>query len=298
MRKYILNIILPLAVMGGLATSCSKDDECQEVDLADPTNYFIPRDDDDSETAQLRRQFKEETGSYLLFNDTIQHYLLGKDVNGEDLYFNELLDVEYSTTSVNPTSKPYTYTYLKTYARQSQAVDFVKEYILSHFSDGLRPFSYLFVNAIYGKDEWGNSTKPYAVTGERAIVLALGGLSKLTTAASKKKLANKHLLIIVGKIASDHSSYFTEFKSVSNGYYGVSFSVPDGMTKDEVGREYGFIGVPSIHLPTYDQDVKAYASLVLTYTDAQIETKYAKYPLVIQKAKLFRESLINMCYIF
>ena len=70
------------------------------------------------------------------------------------------------------------------------------------------------------------------------------------------------------------------------------------MTKDEVGREYGFIGVPSIHLPTYDQDVKAYASLVLTYTDAQIETKYAKYPLVIQKAKLFRESLINMGYIF
>lgn len=298
MKKHILNMILPLALVGILATSCSKDDECQEVELADPTNNFIPRDDDDSETAQLRRQFKEETGSYLLFNDTIQHYLLGKDVNGEDLYFNELLDVEYSTTSVNPTSKPYTYTYLKTYARQSQAVDFVKEYILSHFADNLRPFSYLFVNTIYGKDEWGNSTKPYAVSGERAIVLALGELNKLTTVASKKKFANKHLLIIVGKIANDHPSYFTEFKSVSNGYYGVGFSIPDGMTKDDVGREYGFVGVPGMYLPTYEQDVKAYASLVLTYTDSQIETRYAKYPLIIKKAKIFRESLINMGYEF
>lgn len=97
---------MPLAVIGMLATSCSKDDDYLDVELSDPTDNFIPKADDDSETAQLRNQFKEETGSYLLFNDTIQHYLLGKDVNGELLYFNELLDVEYSTTSVNPTTQP------------------------------------------------------------------------------------------------------------------------------------------------------------------------------------------------
>ena len=110
MRKHIFTIILPLAVMGMLATSCSKDEDYLDVELSDPTDNFIPKADDDSETAQLRNQFKEETGSYLLFNDTIQHYLLGKDVNGELLYFNELLDVEYSTTSANPTTNPYTYT--------------------------------------------------------------------------------------------------------------------------------------------------------------------------------------------
>lgn len=298
MRKHIFTIILPLAVMGMLATSCSKDEDYLDVELSDPTDNFIPKADDDSETAQLRNQFKEETGSYLLFNDTIQHYLLGKDVNGELLYFNELLDVEYSTTSVNPTSTPYTYTYLKTFERQSQAAEFVKEYIISHFTKSLAPFSYLLVNTISGKDEWGNKTKPYAVAGERSIALAMGELNKLTTAASKKKFANKHLLIIVGKIASDHSSYFSDFKSVSNGRYGASFSIPDGMTKDQVGMEYGFISVPAMYLPTYEQDIKAYASVILTYTDAQIEAKYADYPLIVKKAKIFREALIIMGYIF
>ena len=126
----------------------------------------------------------------------------------------------------------------------------------------------------------------------------MGELNKLTTAASKKKFANKHLLIIVGKIASDHSSYFSDFKSVSNGRYGADFSIPDGMTKDQVGMEYGFISVPAMYLPTYEQDIKAYASVILTYTDAQIEAKYADYPLIVKKAKIFREALINMGYIF
>ena len=65
MRKHIFTIILPLAVMGMLATSCSKDEDYLDVELSDPTDNFIPKADDDSETAQLRNQFKEETGSYL-----------------------------------------------------------------------------------------------------------------------------------------------------------------------------------------------------------------------------------------
>lgn len=278
--------------------SCAKDDDYLEVDLKDPTEFFVPADDDTTQTAQLRRDFKAEQGSYLLFNDTLQNNYLGKDANGEDVYFVELLDVDYSTMSSQATSRPYTYTYLKTYDRQLQAVEFVKEYIISHFSSNLRPFSYLLVNKISGKDAQGNKIAPYAVSGERCIVLAMSELRNLTTAASKKKLAIKHLVIIVAKLASNNSSYFTEFKAVSNNYYGTSFNLSDGETKTEKGMRLGFVSVPNIYFPTYDTDISSYASLVLTYDDAQIEKRYANYPLIVKKAKLYREALTKMGYLF
>ena len=36
-------------------------------------NLFSPAESDQSPSAQLRRQFKQEVGCYLLFNDTLKH---------------------------------------------------------------------------------------------------------------------------------------------------------------------------------------------------------------------------------
>lgn len=287
-----------LSVVTLTLASCAKDDDYLEVELKDPTEFFVPAADDTTRTAQLRRDFKAEQGSYLLFNDTLQHNYLGKDANGEDVYFTELLDVDYSTMSSQATSRPYTYTYLRSYDRQLQAVEFVKEYIISHFSSNLKTFSYLLVNKISGKDAQGNKISPYAVTGERCTVLAMSELRNLSTSASIKKLANKHLVIIVGSLASNNSSYLTEFKAVSNSYYGTYLNLSDGETKSEKGMRLGFVSVPSYYFPNYDTDVTSYASLVLTYDDEQVEKRYASYPLIIKKAKLFREALVKMGYVF
>ena len=48
----------------------------------------------------------------------------------------------------------------------------------------------------------------------------------------------------------------------------------------------------------YAEDVESYASMVLTYTDEKIATKYADSPKIIEKARLFKEALTNLGYIF
>ena len=71
-----------------------KDDSVTDVPT-DVVAPFMPAAADDSEEAQLRREFYATYGSFLLFNDTLQHYETGRDVNGEVRYFTELLDLTY-----------------------------------------------------------------------------------------------------------------------------------------------------------------------------------------------------------
>ena len=64
-----------------------------EPDYKNPSDYFQPAADDNSEEAQLRRKFFADYGSYLLFNDTLQNVYLGKDINGDPRYFVETIDL-------------------------------------------------------------------------------------------------------------------------------------------------------------------------------------------------------------
>ena len=83
-------IFIILSVILGLQ-SCSE--KALDADYKDVTTPFVPAADDHSEEAELRRSFNAEHGSYLLFNDTLQHVALGRDVNGNMQYFTELIDI-------------------------------------------------------------------------------------------------------------------------------------------------------------------------------------------------------------
>lgn len=277
-------------------TSCGKDDDYKDVELKDPTEYFVPADSDTTQTAQLRRAFKAEEGSYLLFNDTLQHNLIGKDANGEDVYFTELLDINYSTMSSSASSYANTYYYLTTYARQQQAVEYVKTYINSHLSLNLRPFCYLLVNRITARTSSGATSSPQAAYGERCIALAMKDVRNQTTTAGFNRVAKQHLVIIVGSVANNNPSYLTDFKAVSQDYYGASPAA--GVNINEEGKKLGFVEVPNLYYPDYSKDVDAYASLVIAYSEETIATRYAAYPNIIKKAKLFREALTKMGYVF
>lgn len=298
--KKIRNIIFPsfLIAMTLGFTSCSKEDALV-VDVNDPTDNFIPGDDETDATAEMRRKFKEEEGSYLLFNDTIQKKELGIDITGQTRYFVEVVDVNYTVGTTSLNTHPYKYTYLKTDEKRQAAIDYLKGYVLNHIAKNIRPFSIFLASTISGTDIYNNVTKPYAVSGERCVAMACGQLNRLLTEESKKKYARKILLVMVSNIATNNESAFTEFKAVSEKYYRKNIVVPDGTDKTDYVRQYGFTSdIHGSYFMEYAEDVDSYASMVLTYTDEKIATKYAGYPKIIEKARLFKKALTQLGYIF
>ena len=85
-----------------------------EPDYKNPSDYFQPAADDNTEEAQLRRKFFADHGSYLLFNDTLQNVYLGKDINGDPRYFVETVDLTYTVgqTGYGTSQSSYTFTYI------------------------------------------------------------------------------------------------------------------------------------------------------------------------------------------
>lgn len=294
-----MNKIITLALtLVGMCALQSCSDENSVIDYEDPTDFFMPSPDATDKISELRKQFKEEEGSYLLFNDTLQHYYKGTDINGDKQYFTELLDVKYSVGGVKYTSDTYTYTYLNEDMCE-KATDYLKKFLLPHFSTKLRPFSWFLCRTISGKDTNGNIVRPYTVTGERTIVLACGQLSSLNTDAKKRQMASRHLLTVIGNLASNNASAFSDFTEICSKYYKTSLDNPTNVSANDYVRSYGFANSTQITtFPSQEDDISSFASMVITYTDEQIERVYAKYPLVIQRAKLFKADLISLGYSF
>lgn len=278
--------------------SCSNED-APNADLTDPREHFIPSDNETDEASELRRSFNSEEQSFLLFNDTIQKIYNGKNLNGEDSYFVEVIDLNYKVGSSYITTKPYTFSYLSTLEKKQAAVDFLKKYILVHLSKKLRPFSWLVVGNIYGRDQYNAILKPYAVAGERCIALAYALLPNFKTEAKKQEYANRQLLVIINNMVANYSTTFNEFKEVSNSKYSNYINVPEGKTALEVVRENGFLTNPyDTKYMSYDEDVTSYISLVISNTDEKINTKYGEYPKIIEKAQIFKKAMEKLGYTF
>lgn len=279
--------------------SCSKEND-PVIDITDPAEVFLPAPDATDEISEIRRQFFKETGSYLLFNDTLQHKFIGQDANGEALYFTEVLDIKYEVGQTGtPPSFPYTFTYLNTEKCKS-ALEYMKQFIFPHFSEELRPYSWLLVGNINGKDNNNKVIHPYAAAGQRGIILACAQLDNLKTDAQKQQLANRHLVIIVQNLANKNANTFSEFTAVNSNDYSQYYSVAEGKTTLETVREKGFLGATNNYgtYPTQSEDISAYSSLIVSYSTDQIEKAYANYPLIIKKVRLFKEALEKLGYIF
>ena len=127
MKKLIYTWMMVASI---LALSCSEDDVTP--DLKDVTTPFLPAADDQSEEAQMRRQFYNEYGSFLLFNDTLQHQALGKDVNGDVHYFTELMDLNCTVGMSTTSNEKYQYTLMTDWEQKQNAVKYIKDYLLTH----------------------------------------------------------------------------------------------------------------------------------------------------------------------
>ena len=299
--KRKIQIILAACMAVMLMTACGDDDETLGTEYQDPTNNFIPNPSANDDTSVLRREFKEKYGSYLLFTDTLQHYQIGIDVNGDPKYFTELLNILYAVGQSLPLTDTQKYTYFTDIEEQRKVVDYMDQYILNHITGKLRPFSWFLAKTIEVTDNQRRVTRPFAACGQRTIVVSLGQALRLSE-SGKKTLATRILNTIIGQLAQNNSDAFTDFFAISGALYSRSMSVPEGTTRNEYLYKNGFISPasssPNFYFPSQKDDLQAYSLIVISYTDERIENTYGQYPLVMNKIKVMREVLTKLGYVF
>ncbi len=299
--KRKIQIILAACMAVMLMTACGEDDETLGTEYQDPTNNFIPNPSANDDTSVLRREFKEKYGSYLLFTDTLQHYQIGIDVNGDPKYFTELLNILYAVGQSLPLTDTQKYTYFTDIEEQRKVVDYMDQYILNHITGKLRPFSWFLAKTIEVRNNRGEINRPFAACGQRTIVVSLGQALRLSE-SGKKTLATRILNTIIGQLAQNNSSAFTDFFAISGALYSRSMSVPEGTTRNEYLYQNGFISPasssPNFYFPSQKDDLQAYSLIVISYTDERIENTYGQYPLVMNKIKMMREVLTKLGYVF
>ena len=299
--KRKIQIILAACMAVMLMTACGEDDETLGTEYQDPTNNFIPNPSANDDTSVLRREFKEKYGSYLLFTDTLQHYQIGIDVNGDPKYFTELLNILYAVGQSLPLTDTQKYTYFTDIEEQRKVVDYMDQYILNHITGKLRPFSWFLAKTIEVTDNQRRVTRPFAACGQRTIVVSLGQALRLSE-SGKKTLATRILNTIIGQLAQNNSSAFTDFFAISGVQYSRSMSVPEGTTREKYLFDNGFISPSTsnanLYFPSQKDDLQAYSLVVISYTDERIENTYGQYPLVMNKIKMMREVLTKLGYVF
>ncbi|MCR5313739.1 MAG: hypothetical protein K6E54_08910 [Bacteroidaceae bacterium] len=292
--SIILSVILCL-------TACSEDKI--EANYKDVTVPFIPATDDNSTEAEMRRSFFAEHGSYLLFNDTLQHIELGRDVNGNMQYFTELLDITYEVGSTSTTNNKFSFSIISTDENKKIAIDYLENYILPHISGKLKPFSWFLANKIT-RDYIGKISTPYAVAGQRAIIIATYLLPKLSD-AQKIQYTRQIMNTIIGKLATDNAAAFDAFTTISSQYYNQKFTTPESDAENaDILANAGFIckGQDELktdqngYYPSQYLDIQAYARLITANTMDVIKTKYAEYPLILQKSEIAYNILTSLGY--
>jgi hypothetical protein len=300
-KKLITISGLCLAAVVALA-SCSKEESPTPV-YKNPSASFLPDGNDTSEEAQLRRTFFSETGSYLLFNDTIQRQVLGIDINGQERSFIETIDFTYNVGQSSSMNSFFRFTLLQTFEQKQMVTNFMNEYILPHLTGKLRPFSWFLCNVITSySDSYSAPSKPYSVSCQRCIGVAGNYLIlRDRTDTQKQQYAQRILNGIIGQLATNNSNAFGDFFKYSANYYSADYSrfgYTDRPSQADLYR-MGFISSTGISsFPSMATDLGIYALLVIQYTDEQLTQQYGSYPIILDKATVVRRILTELGYVF
>lgn len=300
---YILALTVCLTIAG-----CSGDDDLTPS-YADQ-NRFMATDSATNAVSALRNKFYWETGSYLLFNDTLRHEATGTDAAGNTLYTDELLDVSYVMAS-NAQRTAFKYQYLTLFSDMEQGVTFLKTYILPHLGPKLRPFSWLLVSHItrytVSDNVYSYDAEPQCVVGNRATALALDVLDGADDKGMQTTAAGILVDLLSTKVAQQPAKALNTFTQYSAAYYGHNVADPhfddDGNMKDM--NNAGFIdGAYSWgylfwgQYPAQNDDIASYVNLALTQTEQEVSTQYADYPTIITKYQAMKQLLTDLGYVY
>lgn len=298
--------LIYLSIVCLLGISACSEEDALVAEYDNRSSYYLPDESAMDEISVLRRLFYEQENCYLLFTDTIQKKPLGTDRDGYMQYFIETIDIDYNVGSSTSSTYTYTYDYLNSVEEKKAAVAFMKEYLLSHLSSTLRPYSWFVVKNIT-RSNWQGETNPLIVTGERCFAVAVGDEIASNTNEEKESLGMSILQSAVGIILSKKDSEMAPFFAVCDGLYENSFSTDyteEGNMESLLqagflckGLFWGIIEAYGIY-PSKSQDLNSYTSLLLGTPEEEVIEKYGNYPLVMEKYNILKDLITKVGYIY
>lgn len=304
LTHYYIGMLL--AGMLGFLAACSSNEELL-VPSGEDVNFFLPKEDDHSAEAALRRDFFDETGVYLFFNDTLRHDLNGTDVNGAPVYATEVLNFRYSLTGYD--NAAYAFGYYQTQEEKAAAAEMIKADFLPHLSQNLLPYSVLLVNGIR-ESSYGSTWKDlayksniYCIAIDTKDVMHLG-------AGERREIAQTVLTKLVEKGIKDlnwddYQGPFYDLipEKVVNSFMGDLIPGWD-RTQVEALYELGFI---SYYMDWSDEfyydtpssyDWEDFFKVVMNTPWEEIEAQYGAYSLLMQRMELVRQAILATGYKF
>ncbi len=292
MKKTLL-YIMAWALAANVFMSCSNDEDTtpSHKELVG----FFPTDDDNSEEAQLRRKFKDETGSYLLFTDTLSKKQVSTDAFGKPVYDIELIDVTYSMVGSNDNSYKCTYKYIAGIERKKKAAEVFTEKLGKRLGN-LSPFSILLVDSIsqwtqndsYEYVLYKKNPHPTIKVNSRCFAISLSGDDAFEQDTYFDSMFESILLNALNSQSDKLAAYWSPVEKMISKYkddlgYELGYN-------NDLARSVGFLNDWNkwFFCTKKENDLKDYIHAICSYTVADFETEYAEYPICIQRFKALK----------
>ena len=296
--------ILFLLILCGLIVSCS-DNEDTTPSYADQ-NLFAPSDADQSETAQIERNFFKENGCHLLFNDTLKTEQNGVDAYGNPIWKHQLLDIGYPVIGDLGASYEYTYKYVTDVKLQRKAADLVSKKLVKYLGKAC-PYSVLIVDSIYTwtykngvrqlatVNSWSDELKiDKYVNGTRCIAVCLWDGQAFEDEDFFLGIVQS---MAYSKISNIGDDVLQDFYSVGAPYYLVRKSTlgyPE-VVDDDLARKLGFWkDYNRTYLALQSVDLRNYSDAACAYSLDEVKDMMKDYPLVIKRFEIIRNILLSL----
>jgi hypothetical protein len=281
---YNLLLALFAICISGVCVACGGEEDDTTPSYAD-VNGFAPAENDNSPTAQLRRDFYEQTGSYLLFKDT----LITQTSNGRS----ELLDITYFIMgSIDwQYDYDYTYDYIDDIDQQRKAAEYVQKYLVRRMGKNT-PYSFFLVNDLH-YDYYGQLRQIDKVLGLRSYVISMGGGEAYED--PETYFGDMIVDIVKNSISRVPEEVMNQFYAFSKDYYGND--VEGSLTDQEVwdlGMFYyiedDWWGNSFYYEST---DLSLWLEAVLTMSPSEFEAEYGSSSVMMEKYALLREIILD-----
>ena len=308
-----LSYLLGLFVLGSAFAGCAEDDITPNPLEKD---YFLEPEGASGFELQLQREFFEQEGSYVLFNDTLSSEYLGDNANGEPVYFYQTLNLGYRLVSSSDGSSQehFSFDYFTTDDEKQAAVDFLSENILPSLGASMRPYSFLLVNGMeYYEPYYGDLAlvaDAVVYSGWNCTVIAMQGVDNMSVAEQEAFRLNLLQSMANNKMQLLDESVFDEFYAFCESYYSTYFMNEEAEafcqqypTQHDVGflstYAYGWNGFLWIaNFKAKEYDLEDYTNAVFSIPEDEFMTTYADYPIVQEKYRILKGIIEDLGIIF
>ncbi|MCM1331324.1 MAG: hypothetical protein NC248_01805 [Bacteroides sp.] len=294
---------MALLLLFGITTFSSCSDE-EKLTPGENFNVgFIIDPADKSPEATIRRNFYENTGIFLLFNDTVRVYTDEYGVNRI-----ETIDFGWNITVDGETE--YSYDLLTTIEEKQKMTEIINRYFIPYINvenGQFKPFSVLLCSNLIMPDRYGDPAPASFINSWRCFGINIDTWAETEDDVDAKSAGLSLLQSLVETKLNEYSPELSEFFAVCDTEYEagyISKVYPEWMDEQdiEIVYESGFLKYYPDYYdePDYDEfpsersDLKSFMDALFSGDETGFREKWNEYPKIIQKYELLKTAIENL----